>query len=88
MPMGFSLPACAARRNLDRISSVGDGVDLLPPSVWHLMSPRLWRMRASCLSRTAAGRGENLRGGVPLLVHAGEQYLAHERLNGMSVAYA
>jgi hypothetical protein len=29
-----------------------------------------------------------LRGGIPLLVHAGEQYLAHERSNGMSVAYA
>jgi hypothetical protein len=29
-----------------------------------------------------------LRSGIPLLVHAGEQYLAHERPNGMSVAYA
>jgi alkane 1-monooxygenase len=65
-------------------------ISLVPP-LWHaLMSPRLleWDVRYATPAEQRLAAEENLRSGIPLLVRAGEQYLAREPSNGVSAAYA
>jgi hypothetical protein len=54
------------------------------------MSPRLleWDAHYATPAEQRLAAEENLRSGIPLLVHAGEQYLAHERPNEVSSVYA